>query len=338
MEPHLPSPHDWSEWRRLRALELKYQGWKQRDIAAALGVSEGAVSQWLSAARRGGADALTGRTGRRGSTPKLPADRLRLVPEFLWHGPEAYGLIGPNWTCNRVARVIREEFGVSYSDSQVSRLIKKLGWTPQTPVTKVSQRDEAAIERWRRERWPALKEEARGEGRTLVFVDESPFYPPSGLSKIRGSTLKTSDENGWHTPDLLSALGGLTLEGEVHSLVRPTLLDGSHVVAFLGQFLGRANERLLLIWDGSPIHRRPDVKAFLAGDIGRTIHVELLPPFAPDLNPMGWLWRHLRDMEMRGLACSNLEELHMELHLALGRIRRKPRLVHSFFEKAGLGI
>ncbi len=159
----------------MRALELDQQGWKQRDIAAALGATRGAVSQWLAAARRGGQGAQRARPGR-GIKPKLAPEQVRLIPDFLWHGAEAYGFRGDVWTCDRVAGVIREEFGVSYSKSQASRLLKRLGWTPQVPITRAIQRDEEAIERWRVESWPALKEKARRERRRLVFVDESGFY------------------------------------------------------------------------------------------------------------------------------------------------------------------
>jgi transposase len=86
MEPANPGPHEWREWRRIRALDLKRQGWKQRDIATALDASEAAVSQWLAAARRGGPDALISRTSRRGTTPKLAPEQGRLIPDFLWHG------------------------------------------------------------------------------------------------------------------------------------------------------------------------------------------------------------------------------------------------------------
>src|SRR4051812_24944901 len=58
MTPYTPPPKDWREGRRLRAWDLHAAGWKQRDIAAALGVSEGAVSQWLRRGREGGVAAL----------------------------------------------------------------------------------------------------------------------------------------------------------------------------------------------------------------------------------------------------------------------------------------
>ena len=81
-----------------------------------------------------------------GRTPKLTAEQIRLIPDFLWHGPEPYGFRGDVWTCDRVAGVLYQEFGVSYGKSQVSRLLKRLGWTPQVPITRAIQRNEEAIE------------------------------------------------------------------------------------------------------------------------------------------------------------------------------------------------
>src|SRR4051812_14471905 len=106
-----PSAQDWREWRRRRAWELDQRRWGVRRIAAALGASAAAVSRWLAAARRDGPQALAARP-RPGAPPKITADQRRLIPDFLWHGPEAYGLRGELWTCPRVAQVLAEEFGV----------------------------------------------------------------------------------------------------------------------------------------------------------------------------------------------------------------------------------
>jgi len=320
----------------MRALDLSRQGWKQRDIAAALDASEGAVSRWLAAARRGGPEALRSHP-RPGPLGKLTAEQLRLIPDFLWHGAEAYGFRGDVWTCERVAGVLYEEFGTSYSKSHVSRLLKQIGWTPQVPITRAIQRDEEAIERWRVESWPRLLEKARGAHRALVFVDESGFYLLPAVVKTYAPKGQTPILDEWQTRDHLSVMGGVTVRGKVYSLVRPKSLNGLHTIEFL-MHLGRLGvNRLLVIWDGSPIHRRAEVKAFLE-EVGDAIQVESLPPYAPDLNPAEWLWRHLKGVEMRNLACGDLDELHWELHLALGRVRQKTRLIGSFFEGAGLGL
>src|ERR687895_694031 len=114
-----PTPHDWKEARRLQAWRLKQKGWSQRQIAEALGVSEGAVSQWMTRARDGGADALRHRPSP-GAPARLTRAQLALLPALLQQSPEAYGFRGELWTRGRIAAVIRMEFGVSYHPAHVS--------------------------------------------------------------------------------------------------------------------------------------------------------------------------------------------------------------------------
>ena len=153
---------DWRQQRRRRAFELRELGWTQRAIAEALGVSEAAVSKWFVAAV-GDTEPWRGRP-HPGRPSRLTAEQLRLVPDLLSHGAEAYGFLGDVWTCSRIATVIRLELEVSYSRAQVSRLMKRLAWTPQVPIERAIQRDEAAIEAWRRDRWPELKKRRSSTG------------------------------------------------------------------------------------------------------------------------------------------------------------------------------
>src|SRR5215475_10568370 len=147
---------DWLEGRRKRAWELKQQGWKQQDIAAALGVTKGAVSQWMRRAREGGVEALR-RHLPTGPTPKLTAEQLAQLPGLLAPGAEAYGYRGQVWTTKRVAEVIWRTFGVSYHPAHISRLLRSVGLSVQQPIERATQRDEQAVTTWQSETWPALK-------------------------------------------------------------------------------------------------------------------------------------------------------------------------------------
>jgi len=326
------------EWRRLQALHLKQAGWKQRDIAAALAVTEGAVSQWLAAAARGGEDALRARPVP-GAPPRLTAAQRNRLPDFLWHGPEAYGFRGHAWTCARVAEVISQEFGVTYSKSQVSRLLGALHWSPQLPIRRALQRDEAAIEQWRSTVWPALRDQAQREARTLVFVDEAGFYLLPGVVKTYAPVGQRPVLTEWASRDHLAVMGGLTPDGKVYVLVRETALNGLHTVAFLEHLRRYAGARLLVIWDGSPIHRRAEVTDFLASPAGQEMVVEALPGYAPDLNPWDTgAWQHLKHVELRNISCLDLEELHLQLDLAIDRLRQQPALIQGFFQAAGLAL
>ena len=152
----IKQPKDWREARRLRAWELKQKGWKQKDIAEALGVTPGAVSQWMKRAREGGVEALNSQPAP-GPTPRLSQEQLARLPGLLGQGAEHFGFRGDVWTRKRVAVVIKREFGVTYTPTHVGRIVRAIGWSLQKPVERASQRDEAAIERWRTEKWQGVK-------------------------------------------------------------------------------------------------------------------------------------------------------------------------------------
>ena len=151
-----PTPHTWKEARRLQAWHLKQQGWPQRQIAEALGVSAGAVSQWMARARDVGPEALRRRPPP-GAPRRLSPEQLARWPELLHRGPPAYSFRGDLWTRSRVAAIIRLEFGVSYHPRHVGRLLDAIRWSPQKPVRRARQRNEAAIAQWRDDTWPAIK-------------------------------------------------------------------------------------------------------------------------------------------------------------------------------------
>jgi transposase len=144
-------PTDWREGRRQRAWELHEHGWKQKAIAAALGVTQGAVSQWVKRGREGGMEALRRRPAP-GSSPRLTAEQRAQLVEALAQGAIAFGFIGEVWTTKRIAALIKELFGVSYHPAHVSRIVRGLGQSVQLPVTQATQRDEAAFAMWRDER------------------------------------------------------------------------------------------------------------------------------------------------------------------------------------------
>ena len=134
------------EGRRLRAWELQQKGWKQPDIAEGLGVTQGAVSQWLKRGREGGVESLRHQPPP-GAMPRLSSEQREQLLELLSQGAPALGFLGDVWTQPRVATLIRDRFGISYHPAHVGRILKACGWSSQKPVHRASQRNEETIQR-----------------------------------------------------------------------------------------------------------------------------------------------------------------------------------------------
>lgn len=114
------------EARRFRALALKEQGWKQARIAEELGVTPGAVSQWLKRVREEGRTALQSRKGG-GPKPRLQDEEIKRLPDLLARGPQAYGFRGNSWTRSRIIAVIQQVYGVEFSHGHIGRIMRKSG-------------------------------------------------------------------------------------------------------------------------------------------------------------------------------------------------------------------
>ena len=145
------------EKRRFRAMTLLGKGLPQAEVARRTKVSRQSVLRWNCQRLAGGKDALRA-AGRAGRKPRLDGDREQALVKILVAGPEAAGFATPLWTLERVAKVIRREFGLACHATTALRVLRdRLGWSCQKPAGRAVERAEAAIATWKRQTWPALK-------------------------------------------------------------------------------------------------------------------------------------------------------------------------------------
>jgi len=149
------------EQRRLRAADLFEQGMIPAEVARQVGVSHQIVSDWRAAWRREGRDGLRA-AGRAGRLPKLSRDQLAQVEIELARGAEAHGYPNDLWTLKRVTEVIERLTGVTYHPARVWYILRHhLKWSWQRPARRATERNDEAIQRWVKRRWPVLK---KGQG------------------------------------------------------------------------------------------------------------------------------------------------------------------------------
>jgi transposase len=152
------------EQRRLEGARLLKEGLSEAEVARRVGVHRQSVNRWAARLATGGRRALK-RASRTGRPPRLAAADLRRIEAGLKRGPQALGYTTSLWTAWRVADLIERACGVKYSTVHAWRILRALGWTPQRPAGRALERNEAAIEHWKRVRWPALKKTPRAKAK-----------------------------------------------------------------------------------------------------------------------------------------------------------------------------
>jgi transposase len=144
------------ESRRFHAVSLLEQSHGVREIARSVGVTPGAVSQWKKRYERAGKEGLKSKA-HPGAKPRLSAEDKQALEELLLKGARVQGFSTELWTLKRVTKLIEEHFGVKYDPSQVWRILRSMKWSCQKPERKGRERDEEAIEGWKKEEWPRIK-------------------------------------------------------------------------------------------------------------------------------------------------------------------------------------
>jgi transposase len=175
------------------------------------------------------------------------------------------------------------------------------------------------------------------DGRIVLFVDEAAFYPLPAVVTTYAPIGETPILREVVGHDHLSVISAVTPQGALSMQAYEESITGVRVVRFLRQVSRRwPGSKFLLFWDRATIHRGEAVKEFLATTPPGQFQIELLPGYAPDLNPDEGVWNHLKEHELANVSCMDLAELRSELAAAAQRLQRRPELIRSFFQEAGL--
>jgi DDE superfamily endonuclease/Homeodomain-like domain len=255
---------NWREGRRLRAFELKEQGWKQKQIAQALGVTEGAVSQWMKRQRKGSGRLETQASTRSDTPPERRSAR---------QSTRAFGTRSPGSRLSGRSVDVRES---GYSDpkgvwSQLSSgscesFAQSLETQPAKTAAPSESEGRASHRALETEALATAQKRALKEGRTIVFADQSGFYLLPMVVRTYAPVGETPILKENLTRDHLSAMSAITLDGKLFMTFQERSFKAEDAVRFLKHLMRQIPGKLLVIWDGSPIHRGRAVKEFLPAE------------------------------------------------------------------------
>ena len=322
--------HKTLEVLRLRAVEQVGAGAHPEDVAAVLGLHRKTVYGWLAKYREGGKGALLARPVP-GRPPKLAGPQLaRLYALIVGTDPRQMQFEFALWTREMVREVIRREFGVALSVVSVGRLLRKLGLSPQRPLHRAYQQNPEAVERWKREEYPAIRAAAEQEGATIYFADEagirSDYHAGTTWSPV-GQTPVVKNTGARFSVNMISAVSA---KGALRFAVYEGSTNAKAFINFCRRLLHDAPGPVYLIVDGHPAHRATATKQFAATTAGR-LKLIFLPGYSPELNPDEWVWKNVKHDRLGKTGVTSKDDLKSKAVGALRRLQKRPRLVRAFF-------
>ncbi len=182
------------------------------------------------------------------------------------------------------------------------------------------------------------QKKASDEGYTIVWVDESAFYLLPHVERTWAPKGATPVLHVPLTHDHLSAISGITLDGRLYMQVQEDAFNAADVVGFLRVLLRKIRGKVLVIWDGAPIHKGKVIQDYLARGAAKRLHLERLPGYAPDLNPDEGVWNYLKRVELKNCCCADLAELRLQVRRAKERLRHKRHIIRRFSTHCGYSV
>ncbi len=309
-------------------------GMSQTRAAEVFGPSLRAVSKWMALDRAGGLRALKPkRRGRRAGEGRLNRTQSARIRQLIIDSlPDQLKLPFYLWTRAAVLTLIDREYGVTLSLTTVGRYLSGWGMSPQKPVRRAYERNDAAIARWLRTEYPAIRRHAKGEKAAIYWGDEMGLrsdhvagtsFAPTGQTPIIRATGQRFGCN------MISAI---TNRGHLAFMVFHGRFDARLFIRFMQRLLKQATGKLYLIVDGHPVHRSVLARDFVTANEAR-LRLIRLPGYCPELNPDELL---NQDVKTNGLGKSrpaDRAEMMAGVRGHLRRRQRQPQVIRNLFQE-----
>jgi transposase len=319
---------------RRQVVQAVRGGMSQTDAAHTFRASLRAVSTWRRLDREGGLRALTlKRRGRRPGEGRLNAKRARRIRSLIvGELPDQLKRPFYLWTRAAVASLIAREYGIEVSLVTVGRYLRAWGLSPQKPVRRAYERNDAAIARWLKQEYPAIARQAKRECAVIYWGDEMGLrsdhvtgtsYAPVGRTPIVRATGQRFGCN------MISAI---TNKGALAFMVFQGKFKASVFVTFLQRLLKQVIGTIYLIVDGHPVHKSGKATRFAATHSAR-LRLIRMPGYCPELNPDELL---NQDVKTNGLGKSRPPthpELMATVRSHLYRRQKQPQVIPNLFRK-----
>lgn len=325
------SPEAQEDLRRRVIHAVVQQKTRPVDAVRTFGVSRTAVHNWTQAHRAGGLVALRARPRGRPKASRLASHQAALAVRLITDRcPDQLKMPFVLWTREAVRHLLAERFDLKVSVWTAGRYLAAWGLTPQKPLRRAYERDPAAVKRWLKEEYPAIRAAAKREKAEIHWGDQMGLRSDhqTGTSYgRRGQTPvipATGQRFGCNMMSTLTNRGALTFMVFKRRFTAPVCIQ------FLRRLIRQRKRKVFLILDRHPVHRSATVQRWIEQHTDR-LRLFFLPGYSPELNPDEYLNHDVKANAVGRTRPATQVEM-MDLLRGYLRIKQaRPELIEAFF-------
>lgn len=316
---------------RLRVVRVVQAGMSQAEAARVFGVSRQSVNAWARRRREGGLRAVRARPRGRPRIlelkPYQAATTVRLITDRC---PDQLKLPFVLWTREAVQALIAHRFGVRLSVWTVGRYLRRWGFTPQKPLRRAYEQNPAAVHRWLKKQYPAIRALAHRERAVIFWGDETGMRSDHQAGRSWSRRGQTPVILGTGQRFRCNMISAITNRGHLAFMVFKGWFTAVVWMTFLKRLLRHARRKVFVIVDGHPVHQAAAVERWAARH-RRQIRLFFLPGYSPELNPDEYLNHDVKTNAVGRTRPRYLGELMANVRRFMWSTQRRPEKVRRYF-------
>lgn len=319
---------------RQRAVAAVGNGMTHVKAAEVFGVTRHSVDRWIKTYRAAGVDALKAKKrGPKGEQSRLKGWQAATICNLIRdRHPEQLKLPFVLWTAEAVQQLIHRRFKLHVSGRTVRRYLSRWGFTPQKPVRRAYERDDAAVQHWLQKEYPAIRKAAKREKALIYWADRMGVRSDHQAGRSYAPRGKTPVIPGTGQRFGCNVFSAITNRGHLDFMVFKKSFTAPVFLRFLRRLIKQTCRKIFIIVDRHPVHRSKKVREWLNNNASR-IRLFFLPGYSPDLNPDEMVNQDVKTNAVGRKRAHNRGQLMRHVRQYLVCRRQQPDIVMRYFHE-----